>query len=88
MNEAVLKLKDKILDEILADLDDHESEKLRPKAAVMEISAEKPTLEDGQGDDDTRPSDADPMAALGGKGDEDDELSDDDLKALLSQYRG
>ncbi len=85
---GILKLKDRILEELLGELDDHEAERLKPKAASMEIDVEKDPGEAAMTEHDgSRPSDANPMQKAPGatEGDEDD-LNDDDLKALLAEY--
>ena len=72
-----MDLKRKVLEEILADIDDKEGLRLKPKAVEMEAELEAPEKE-GMPEE------------MGAKGepDENEEMSDDDLKALLKHYRG
>lgn len=84
---SIMRLKDEILDELLEDLDNHESEKLRPQAASLEIGVMKPGMGDEMGGDDKDPG-APPCDTCGTPGCDmhggDD--SDDDLRAALDRY--
>lgn len=80
MDDLKMKLKEKILDELMGNMDDAEGEKLKPKAS-MSITEIAP------GSDDANESDGKKVEEMGGglpKGD--DEMGEDDLKALLQKY--
>lgn len=71
------KLKDKILQELLDDLDGAEQDKMKPKAMGISVTAVKPKEEE--------------MAMMGGdEGDEmggdKSDMSEDDLKELMRHY--
>lgn len=72
-----MNMKRKVLEEILADIDDKEGDKLKPKMEVAEIGVGKP---DAMLDDSAKDGMPEP--------DSDDEMSDDDLKTLLKSYLG
>lgn len=102
MNDSIMEMKRKILDELEEDLDSHEGARLKPKAAIS-ITDVKP--HEGEGQD----GDGDPLQALLGRGDgdetdgeKDSEMpgagsndgdgqpgdDDEDMKMLLRHYMG
>jgi len=96
MQNSLLKIKDKILDELMDDLDQHEGMKLKPKAMVS-ITAVKPKgeLKIGEGDDhmepdadDLLPSALDDLPRDSNDDDGQPGDDDDDLKMLLNHYMG
>lgn len=75
MNEACkMKLKEKLIAELMGEMDDKEAEKIKPKAAVVAIEKE--------------PLDEPKVEVAMNAGNKDEELSDDDLKKLLREYLG
>jgi hypothetical protein len=79
-----IDMKRKVLEEILADIDDKEGMKLKPKESVMGSSGDMEEMND---------NDVKGDVVDNGKGgmpepDNDDEMSDDDLKKLLKSYVG
>ena len=75
MNEACkMKLKEKLIAELMDEMDDKEAEKIKPKAAV--VAVEKDPMEEPK------------VEVAMNEENKDDELSDDDLKKLLREYLG